>query len=58
MLKGARIESCEKRDDDWIEFSFSEPDPAISPFPKITSTADGGRRGSSQECIKDTGLHP
>jgi hypothetical protein len=34
MLKGVRIESCQQRDDDWIEFSFSEPDSAISPFPK------------------------
>jgi len=35
MLKGARIERCQQRDDDWIEFSFSERDPAISPFPKL-----------------------
>jgi hypothetical protein len=35
MLKETRIESCQQRDDDWIEFNFSEPDPAISPFPKI-----------------------
>jgi hypothetical protein len=35
MLKEARIEGCQQRDDDWIEFSFSEPDPAISPFPKL-----------------------
>lgn len=35
MLKGARIESGQQRDDDWIEFSFSEPDPAISRFPKL-----------------------
>jgi hypothetical protein len=35
MLKGARIESGQQRDDDWIEFTFSEPDPAISRFPKL-----------------------
>ena len=35
MLKEASIQSGQQRDDDWIEFSFSEPDPAISPFPKL-----------------------
>ena len=35
MLKDARIQSGQPRDDDWIEFNFSEPDPAISPFPKL-----------------------
>lgn len=35
MLKEARIESDQQRDDDWIEFTFSEPDPAISRFPSI-----------------------
>jgi hypothetical protein len=35
MLKGVRIESGKQRDDDWIEFTFSEPDFAISPFPKL-----------------------
>jgi hypothetical protein len=34
MLKEVRFESGHERDDDWIEFSFSEPDPAISPFTK------------------------
>jgi hypothetical protein len=37
LLKETRIESCHHRDDDWIEFSFSEPDPAISPFPALRS---------------------
>jgi hypothetical protein len=31
MLKEVRIESTE-RDDDWVEFLFSDRDPAISPF--------------------------
>jgi len=31
MLTEVRIERTE-RDDDWIEFIFSDPDPAISPF--------------------------
>jgi hypothetical protein len=35
MLKAAGIEGDPQRDDDWIEFTFSEPDPAISDFPKI-----------------------
>jgi hypothetical protein len=35
MLKGARIESGQQRDDDWIEFTFTERDPAISPFQKL-----------------------
>jgi hypothetical protein len=34
QLSGTRIESCPERDDDWIEFNFSEPDPAISRFRK------------------------
>lgn len=34
MLSGTRIESCPNRDDDWIEFEFSGPDPAISRFRK------------------------
>jgi len=34
MLSGTRIESCPNRDDDWMEFEFSEPDPAISRFRK------------------------
>ncbi len=35
MLKDARIEGDPQRDDDWIEFSFSDPDPAIFPYPKL-----------------------
>jgi hypothetical protein len=35
MLKDVSIENCPQRDDDWIEFTFSESDPAISPFPKL-----------------------
>ena len=31
MIKEVRVEKTE-RDDDWIEFIFSERDPAISPF--------------------------
>lgn len=34
MLSGTKIESCPNRDDDWMEFEFSEPDPAISRFRK------------------------
>ena len=37
MLKEAKIESCPQRDDDWIEFNFSEPDPAVSMFPNLRS---------------------
>lgn len=35
MLKETNIENVRHRDDDWIEFTFSEPDPAISRFPKL-----------------------
>jgi hypothetical protein len=35
MLKEVRVEKTE-RDDDWVEFVFSERDPAISPFQNLT----------------------
>jgi hypothetical protein len=35
LLKDVAVKSCQERDDDWIEFTFSESDPAISPFPKL-----------------------
>lgn len=34
MLSATKIESCPNRDDDWMEFEFSEPDPAIYRFRK------------------------
>ena len=35
MLDSVTIEKTPERDDDWLEFSFSEPDPAVSPYPQI-----------------------
>ena len=32
MITGVKIDRTDLRDDDWIEFSFGPPDPAISPF--------------------------
>lgn len=32
MIKKVTVESASDDDDDWIEFDFAEPDPAISPF--------------------------
>jgi len=32
VLSEVRIEHVPHRDDDWIEFHFSEPDPAVGPF--------------------------
>lgn len=35
VLSDARIEHVAQRDDDWIEFCFSEPDPAAGPFRRM-----------------------
>lgn len=32
MFGAARVEAVGNEDDDWIEFDFTDPDPAISPF--------------------------
>jgi hypothetical protein len=32
MIEAVRLERCLERDDDWIEFSFSERDAAIFPY--------------------------
>jgi len=33
LFKSASVESLgENRDDDWLEFAFGQPDPALSPF--------------------------
>lgn len=37
LFSEAKIERCENKDDDWLIFKFSEPDPAISPF-KVPET--------------------
>ncbi len=34
-LVDAKVELVSERDDDWIEFEFSEPDPAISRFARV-----------------------
>jgi hypothetical protein len=35
LLVGAKVERVSESDDDWIEFEFSEPDPAISRFARV-----------------------
>lgn len=37
VLSDAKIEHVAQRDDDWIEFCFSEPDPAAGPFKRMRS---------------------
>jgi hypothetical protein len=32
MIRNVSIEKCQDEDDDWIEFEYGEPDPAISKF--------------------------
>jgi hypothetical protein len=35
LLVDAKVERVSEKDDDWIEFEFSEPDPAISRFARV-----------------------
>ena len=39
-INSAKLERVPDRDDDWIEFSITGPDPALSPFTSGTRTPE------------------